>query len=371
MDEFRRSQVFLSVMLMLHLTVAEQRDQQQVTVNCSVNTKGTAVKEVSLRKHPGRDNTASKKSFLLTGGEDVTLPCQNKSSCDRITWTFTARRNATEVTLSENRRIHEDAQSKAGRLSVGADCSLVIQQVTEQDVGRYTCRQVNGSNSSALFLALAVVTEQRDQQQVTVNCSVKRYVECRHTVKWFYQGKDIDPDHKDLKTSESDCSASVTFATSHSVNTKTSETLKCRVTKGTAVKEVSFRKHPGSDNTGRWWWWILVGGGLAVLVLITAAAIRWKRAEGDKVQTNGNTADPEGGVCYASISFTKSSSREAQVRKKERRTCSFDVSYVHFQVRGEKSDDEDDEDAAVTYSTVKVSSAEHRDLYATINKANM
>ncbi|XP_028253300.1 uncharacterized protein LOC114428793 isoform X3 [Parambassis ranga] len=316
MDEFRRSQVFLSVMLMLHLTAA------------------------------------SKKSFLLTGGEDVTLPCQNKSSCDRITWTFTARRNATEVTLSENRRIHEDAQSKAGRLSVGADCSLVIQQVTEQDVGRYTCRQVNGSDSSAVFLSLAVVTEQRDQQQVTVNCSVKRYVECRHTVKWFYQGEDIDPDHKDLKTSESDCSASVTFATSHSVNTKTSETLKCRVTKGTAVKEVSFRKRPGRDNTGRWWWWILVGGGLAVLVLITAAAIRWKRAEGDKVQTNGNTADPEGGVCYASISFTKTSSREAQVR-------------------GEKSDDEDDEDAAVTYSTVKVSSAEHRDLYATINKANM
>lgn len=94
------------------------------------------------------------------------------------------------------------------------------------------------------------MTEQKEHQQVTVNCSVRRFAKCKHTVKWLYQGVDIDPDHKDLKTSQSDCSASVTFTTSHSVNTKNDQTLKCRVTKRGMMKEISFRKSPGSNNTG-------------------------------------------------------------------------------------------------------------------------
>ncbi|KAF1376935.1 hypothetical protein PFLUV_G00216650 [Perca fluviatilis] len=60
------------------------------------------------------------------------------------------------------------------------------------------------------------------------------------------------------------------------------------------------------------------------------------------LETSQDTADPEGCVFYASISYTKKTNSRAQVR------C--------------KNDDD-----AVTYTTVKASSADPSDLYATIN----
>ncbi|TDH00736.1 hypothetical protein EPR50_G00191510 [Perca flavescens] len=70
---------------------------------------------------------------------------------------------------------------------------------------------------------------------------------------------------------------------------------------------------------------------------------------GNKSHEEENVADPEGGVSYASVSFTKKTNSRDQVQ--------------------------DGEDA-VTYSTVKApsssagSSADPRYLYATVNKPN-
>ncbi|KAA8582898.1 hypothetical protein FQN60_015444 [Etheostoma spectabile] len=64
------------------------------------------------------------------------------------------------------------------------------------------------------------------------------------------------------------------------------------------------------------------------------------------LETSEDTADPEDGVSYASISYTKKTSRRSQVRN-------------------------DDEGDSVTYSSVKVSSsADPSDLYATVDKAH-
>ncbi|TDH00721.1 hypothetical protein EPR50_G00191430 [Perca flavescens] len=59
-------------------------------------------------------------------------------------------------------------------------------------------------------------------------------------------------------------------------------------------------------------------------------------------ETSQDTADPEGGVSYASISYTKKTNSRAQVQRKN-------------------------DDDAVTYTTVKASSADPSVLYATIN----
>ena len=45
------------------------------------------------------------------------------------------------VALIELGQIHRDAAAQSDRLSVTANCSLVIKKVTHEDAGRYTCRQ--------------------------------------------------------------------------------------------------------------------------------------------------------------------------------------------------------------------------------------
>ncbi|KAL7388471.1 hypothetical protein ABVT39_014603 [Epinephelus coioides] len=63
---------------------------------------------------------------------------------------------------------------------------------------------------------------------------------------------------------------------------------------------------------------------------------------GNKTQMSDTIADPEDGVSYASVSYTKKTNSKAQVRSKY-------------------------DDDAVTYTTVKASSADPNSLYATIN----
>ncbi|KAI3364548.1 hypothetical protein L3Q82_011342 [Scortum barcoo] len=40
-----------------------------------------------------------------------------------------------------------------------------------------------------------------------------------HTVKWLYEGKDVDKDNKDLQTSQTGCYTTVSFLTSHHIYT--------------------------------------------------------------------------------------------------------------------------------------------------------
>ncbi|XP_042247141.1 uncharacterized protein LOC121882765 [Thunnus maccoyii] len=75
-----------------------------------------------------------------------------------------------------------------------------------------------------------ILTEYKDNNEVTLSCSVWTRGQCRHRVKWVYQGKDVDKDNKDLKTSQSNCSVTVSFLTSHFICTSNHELLKCEVT---------------------------------------------------------------------------------------------------------------------------------------------
>ncbi|XP_078030270.1 uncharacterized protein LOC144466596 [Epinephelus lanceolatus] len=339
-------------------------------------------------------------------GDEVTLSCENvthdQDNCDSATWLFSDGGNT--VTLFEHGKIHREAEAKSDRLSVTANCSLVIKKVTREDVGHYTCRQFRSGrqvSDSQVHLSVVTMTERQDTDRVIFFCSVWIYGHiCTHTVKWLYEGN-----QNDLKTSQSTCSASVTFTTSdYNQKLKYSELLKCEVTDG-HTKEVhqftfsppqSSGEKPGHDattaatisstttespsTTGNkwtsmtmstsemtnntasennqtkqdWWKFIVAVVGLAALIIITVAVIRCKRTKGNKTQMEENMADPEADVSYASISYTKNTGRKAKVRV---------------------DDDDGDEGDAVTYSTVKTpssssagASADPRNLYATINK---
>ncbi|KAL3979440.1 alcohol dehydrogenase (NADP+) [Sarotherodon galilaeus] len=82
-------------------------------------------------------------------GHDVTLSLKNviqgQHNCNGTTWIFSD--SSSSVALFELGQIKE-AKPKSDRLSVSANCSLVIKKVTDQDVGRYTCRQYKTANGS-------------------------------------------------------------------------------------------------------------------------------------------------------------------------------------------------------------------------------
>ncbi|XP_049445773.1 uncharacterized protein LOC125896874 isoform X2 [Epinephelus fuscoguttatus] len=343
---------------------------------------------------------ATEKYSLV--GDEVTLSCENvthdQDNCDSTTWLFSDGGNT--VTLFEHGKIDREAEAKSDRLSVTADCSLVIKKVTREDVGRYSCRQFRSEqqvSDSQVHLSVVTMTEHKNSDWVILYCSVWTYGQCPHTVKWLYEGN-----QNDLETSQHTCSASVTFTTSdYNQKLKYSELLKCEVTDGHTKEIHQFTFSPpqssghdatttatisstttespsttgnkwtsvkmntteGTNNTTSannnnqtkqdWWKFIVAAVGLAALIIITVAVIRCKRTKGNKTQIDENMADPEADVSYASISYTKNTGRKAKVRL----------------------DDDDDKGDAVTYSTVKApssssagASADPRNLYATINK---
>ncbi|XP_033986515.1 uncharacterized protein LOC117482516 isoform X2 [Trematomus bernacchii] len=321
MSEFRRIMMSSFLMLLLHFTAAD-------------------VKQYSR---------------IVRVGDEVTLPFDNvihdQDTCEYTTWYFSDSRSS--VTLFEYGRIHKEAKAKSDRLRVTEKCSLVIKKVTEEDVGFYSCRQFRSGErqgqDSHVYLSVVTMTEHQDNDEVTLHCSVKRYGGCRHPVKWLLQGQDVDKDHRDIKTSQSLCSASVTFLTSLFSNTPRSELFTCEVTDENTREEHQF---PFSPQSSGWWWWIIVViVGVAALTIITVAVIRRKRTQGNETQTDDNVTDPEDGVPYASISYTRKSSRKARA-------------HLH---------DDDDEDDTVTYSTVgapsssSAASADPSLLYATVN----
>lgn len=82
-------------------------------------------------------------------GDEVTLSCGNvtddQDKCNAATWLFTGSSHTIAITLFEHGDIHKNAKTKSHRLSVTANCSLVIRNVSAEDVGQYNCRKFSKS----------------------------------------------------------------------------------------------------------------------------------------------------------------------------------------------------------------------------------
>ncbi|XP_068564409.1 uncharacterized protein [Cebidichthys violaceus] len=323
-------------------------------------------------------------------GDEATLSCNrerdDQQNCDSTEWTFTNLKiTSAVVALVRDGKIVEEAKAKSDRLSVSEKCSLVIKKVTDEDVARYVCRQSRSEVHADIFLSVVTMTEQKNNDEVMLRCSVSTHERCGHTVKWQFKGQDVDRDNKELKTSESSCSASLTFLTSHFIYISRFNSFKCEVNDSGKVQQFSFRNSPSGDDTttattestptedgtkatnttttsaiSDIWWYVIVAVVLVALLIITVALIKWKRTKRNTTRTSDNvvltsnpapetsqdTADPDEGVSYASVSYTKRTNSKAQGRSKH--------------------DDDDDDDDAVTYATVKASSADPSNLYAAI-----
>ncbi|XP_070705957.1 integumentary mucin C.1-like [Pempheris klunzingeri] len=75
-----------------------------------------------------------------------------------------------------------------------------------------------------------------------LNCSVSTYGECRHTVRWLYEGKD----NRYKTTSRSDCSASITVLTSD--KPKYHQLFKCEVTDVISGQQFTFSPQSSGEK---------------------------------------------------------------------------------------------------------------------------
>ncbi|XP_028253549.1 uncharacterized protein LOC114428937 [Parambassis ranga] len=257
--------------------------------------------------------------FTVRVGDDVTLPCENviKPNCGSNNWLYSTPKQSETEELVNLGKICES--SKSDRLSLTADCSLLIEQVTDEDAGLYTCRQfISGrqqGSDHAAYLSVIHITKQTDTDKVTLTCSVLTYEGCRHTVEWLIKST------RNIKISQSNCRSSVSIdsdrkdesftckVTDNNNNSvllcssepqtpcvdKTTTTLattpSTQMTKNNKQMDENFNKTATSDpSTQSHCWWRLMVGSVGVAALISAVVVVniWTRAKVRKSETDEN-----------------------------------------------------------------------------------
>ncbi|XP_078030156.1 uncharacterized protein LOC117271233 [Epinephelus lanceolatus] len=131
-------------------------------------------------------------------GDDATLPCATASPSDTTCSTFIWLNIRNHFPLSAevlNGNVVKSS-ARAARLSVDTGCSLVINNVTAEDVGHYTCRQGRSIDHDA-FVYLNVLTispsppdaDPKRDGEVTLQCSLSRYRSLgpcpQNSVRWL------------------------------------------------------------------------------------------------------------------------------------------------------------------------------------------
>ncbi|XP_033973057.1 uncharacterized protein LOC117471939 [Trematomus bernacchii] len=170
-------------------------------------------------------------SFTVRAGHSATLLCENvikpQDKCDSTTWLYSRYEGGTTIELIHLGKKKTDVISKAksDRLSVTEDCSLVIKNITREDAGRYSCRQYNRSGEQQgpdfpVLLSVIIMTQDKQNYMIILFCVVSTYGDCKHTVKWVYEGN-----QNDVEIRPATCASRVRFA-SH----PNQKLLKCNVT---------------------------------------------------------------------------------------------------------------------------------------------
>ncbi|XP_040921017.1 uncharacterized protein LOC121200038 [Toxotes jaculatrix] len=130
------------------------------------------------------EGISGQRSLYYRPGHDVTLPCDRASSanstCSSINWLYNRARSQT---FSEVKNGNVDQSSvRAARLSLDTRCSLLINNITAEDAGFYTCRlRRDTEHDISVYLNILTVSPSppdadltRDGE-VTLECSLFRY----------------------------------------------------------------------------------------------------------------------------------------------------------------------------------------------------
>lgn len=137
--------------------------------------------------------TGQYTSFVVRDGDGVTLPCENvtynQNGCEHTSWLFSGAGNTPAVELVTLGQVGEHDAVKLDRLGVAENCSLVLKNVTVEDVGRYSCRQVSGSGpqqgpDAHVYLSV-IISEYLQLNVFILNVLGEQNTETSQKLQWW------------------------------------------------------------------------------------------------------------------------------------------------------------------------------------------
>lgn len=203
-------------------------------------------------------------------GEDAILSCGSVASprCD-MDWHFLEESRSTQILVGEQ----DDHQGQSALLK---NCTLVLNNVTRDQAGYYSCTPTDDQQGAYTDTVLSVITvsKHREGAVLTLTCSVRTAHFYRPTLIWLIEGEEVPKDHRHLKISRSDSSVTVSF---NEVNT-TSEfhnSLSCQTTDEKPQEEKSAEyTWPIRDFFLRH---VLMSVGLVILLVCAGTFHIWTR----------------------------------------------------------------------------------------------
>ncbi|XP_029966874.1 uncharacterized protein LOC115402447 [Salarias fasciatus] len=201
---------------------------------------------------------AQYQSVVVRDADDVVLKCgENPSGCREAVWTVNGS---------------SDAVANSERRSVTPGCSLLIKDVTTQDVGVYTCSSPK-QNWTRISLSVVSMVECKSHRFVTVECSVAGQLSYKVEWQGFEREEGVD-------TSQAVHFASVSFSTAHPVHAaKAYEYWRCHVVDNVTAEQHVFTYNPkypekttttiaSTTNEDRTLDWVMVVLRVAELLLL-------------------------------------------------------------------------------------------------------
>ncbi|XP_041660864.1 uncharacterized protein LOC121521175 [Cheilinus undulatus] len=164
-------------------------------------------------------NSQEKIYHIFQPEQDATLPCGSPSSsgplqCSDISWLY--NRDPSETVMEASSGEVKQTSSRADRLSLDSNCSLVIKRVTAEDVGLYTCRR-GDSDPYDINVYLSVFTvfptltrsDPWSPTEVRLECSLLRYrslSSCQpNSLRWVNETGAVITDGVTESSRDADC----------------------------------------------------------------------------------------------------------------------------------------------------------------------
>ncbi|XP_028997272.1 uncharacterized protein LOC114849728 [Betta splendens] len=294
-------------------------------------TTESSTSVTTVRISPTTVTEQLSSSVAVRAGDDVTLVCERvndeQDECQNIEWFYNGAAHMRTDALVRNGQI---VASRSNRLRLGDKCSLVIKNVTDQDVGRYSCRR---DGDSVVYLSVVTLTDYKLQHTINAYCFVSTHKDCEPSVKWLNQDK-VFIGHRDLKASQTHYYAFMSFENLQHIHSSVMNSLTCEVTDcksnvhqflfrpATTESSSSVTTVRNSPTTGKdtkpattesttaensvptliteasaekqgWWRIIIVSVGLTTLIITVVTVDIWIRTKGNKTQKNQTTVDED------------------------------------------------------------------------------